>query len=409
MPYALFETRLGTCAIAWAAPGVTALQLPESSEALTRERIAARAEDGDEAPPPARVRAVIDAVTRHLAGEVQDFGAARLDMRGVPPFHARVYDALRAVEAGRTIGYGELAARAGSPKAFRAVGQAMAKNPFPLLVPCHRVLAAGGKAGGFSAHGGVATKAHLLALEGVRLDTETPLADAAQGSLFAKRPGASGLRFDAEEAARSLSAADPTLGRLIAKIGPVRLEVKDAASPFVALAEAIAHQQLTGKAAMTILGRVHAACGGREAFTAEALLATPDARLREAGLSGAKTAAMKDLAAKTLDGTVPSHDDLCKLHESEIIDRLTAVRGIGRWTVEMWLIFRLGWPDVLPVDDYGVRKGFARAFRTRELPSPADVARRGERWRPYRTAASWYLWRASELPASGAAKGTSKP
>jgi 3-methyladenine DNA glycosylase/8-oxoguanine DNA glycosylase len=215
---------------------------------------------------------------------------------------------------------------------------------------------------------------------------------------------AGGLMFDPTEAARVLAGSDRMLARIIARVGPLRLEVAPAQSPFAAVAESITYQQLTGKAAATILGRVHALFGGRAGFTPEALLALPDARLREAGLSGAKTAAMKDLAAKTLDGTVPTHDDLCTLQESEIVERLTTIRGVGRWTVQMLLIFRLGWPDVLPVNDYGVRKGFARAFRTGALPSPADVAKRGERWRPYRTAASWYLWRASELPETTRAR-----
>jgi methylated-DNA-[protein]-cysteine S-methyltransferase len=410
MPFALFATALGTCGIAWGGQGVTALYLPEGTPAATRARVVARSGD-DEAPPPPGVRAVIDAVTLHLAGTPADLSAARLDMRGVPPFHARVYDALRAVESGSTVGYGELAARAGSPKAFRAVGQAMAKNPFPLLVPCHRVLAAGGKPGGFSAHGGVATKARLLDLEGVTL--EGPPRPPPRGRVAAstREPlaprtasAAVGLMFDPAEAARVLAASDRMLARIIAKVGPLRLEVAPAQSPFAAVAESITYQQLTGKAAATILGRVHALFGGRENFTPDALLALPDARLREAGLSGAKTAAMKDLAAKTLDGTVPTHDDLCTLQESEIVERLTTIRGVGRWTVQMLLIFRLGWPDVLPVNDYGVRKGFARAFRTGALPSPADVAKRGERWRPYRTAASWYLWRASELPETTRAR-----
>jgi DNA-3-methyladenine glycosylase II len=123
-------------------------------------------------------------------------------------------------------------------------------------------------------------------------------------------------------------------------------------------------------------------------------------RLRGAGLSRAKVAAIKDLAAKTLDGTVPTMARLRRMPDTEIVERLTSIRGIGQWTVEMLLIFRLGRPDVLPASDYGVRKGFARAFGLNgPLPTPKEVIARGERWRPYRTMASWYLWRALELPA----------
>jgi DNA-3-methyladenine glycosylase II len=167
-------------------------------------------------------------------------------------------------------------------------------------------------------------------------------------------------------------------------------------TPFQALAESIVYQQLTGKAAATILSRVHALHGGPRKFHPESLLAMPVDQLRTAGLSGAKAAALKDLAAKTLDGTVPTLRALVKLDDDAIVERLTEVRGIGKWSVQMLLMFRLGRPDVLPVDDYGVRKGFQRAFRTKELPTPKEVAKRGERWRPYRSAASWYLWRAAE-------------
>jgi 3-methyladenine DNA glycosylase/8-oxoguanine DNA glycosylase len=138
--------------------------------------------------------------------------------------------------------------------------------------------------------------------------------------------------------------------------------------------------------------------GGRRAFTARAVLESKDEPLRAAGLSRAKTAALKDLAAKTLDGTVPTMRALGGMDDDAIVERLTTIRGIGRWTVEMLHIFRLGRPDVLPVDDYGVRKGLMRVLGAKELPSRAALAERGERWRPYRSAASWYLWRACELP-----------
>ena len=164
--------------------------------------------------------------------------------------------------------------------------------------------------------------------------------------------------------------------------------------PFDALAESIAYQQLTGKAAATIFGRVRALYPKRKWLDPKQLLATPDETLRAAGLSRAKTAALKDLAAKTIDGTVPSGRALLRMTDDEIITRLTTVRGIGRWTVEMLLLFDLGRPDVWPVDDYGVRKGFAKTFRRRELPTPKQLMKLGEKWRPYRSVAAWYFWRA---------------
>jgi DNA-3-methyladenine glycosylase II len=139
-------------------------------------------------------------------------------------------------------------------------------------------------------------------------------------------------------------------------------------------------------------------------FPGDVLLA-PDEALRAAGLSRAKVAALKDLASKTIDGTVPSLRVLRRMEEEEIVERLTRVRGVGRWTVEMLLIFRLGRPDVLPAGDYGIRKGYARTFRVHALPTPRQILRRGERWRPYRTVASWYLWRALERDVRPADKG----
>ena len=168
--------------------------------------------------------------------------------------------------------------------------------------------------------------------------------------------------------------------------------------PFDALAESIAYQQLSGKAAATIFGRVRALYPKRKWLDPEQLLATPDQALRAAGLSRAKTAALKDLAAKTIDGTVPTGRALIRMSDDEIITRLTAVRGIGRWTVEMLLLFDLGRPDVWPVDDYGVRKGFAKTFGRRKLPTPKQLMKFGEKWRPYRSVAAWYFWRALDAP-----------
>jgi DNA-3-methyladenine glycosylase II len=168
--------------------------------------------------------------------------------------------------------------------------------------------------------------------------------------------------------------------------------------PFDALAESIAYQQLSGKAAATIFGRVRALYPKRKWLDPEQLLATPDETLRAAGLSRAKTAALKDLAAKTIDGTVPSGRALICMTDDEIITRLTTVRGIGRWTVEMLLLFDLGRPDVWPVDDYGVRKGFAKTFGRRKLPTPKQLMKFGEKWRPYRSVAAWYFWRALDAP-----------
>src|SRR5215813_14210783 len=191
-----------------------------------------------------------------------------------------------------------------------------------------------------------------------------------------------------------LRTSHPRMAALIARSRRYNISPAVSIRPFDALAESIAYQQLSGKAAATIFGRVRALYPKRKWLDPEQLLATPDETLRAAGLSRAKTAALKDLAAKTIDGTVPSGRTLLRMTDDEIIARLTAVRGIGRWTVEMLLLFDLGRPDVWPVDDYGVRKGFAKAFRRRKLPTPKQLMKFGEKWRPYRSVAAWYFWRA---------------
>jgi len=197
-----------------------------------------------------------------------------------------------------------------------------------------------------------------------------------------------------EAAIEHLSQSDKVLARLIRRVGPCRLEARRSASPFQTLVQSVAHQQLNGTAAKTILKRVIAIYPGRKFPAPEDLLATPDERLRGAGLSRAKTAALKDIAAKTLEGIVPSSRAIARMSNEKILERLTAIRGVGPWTVEMLLIFTLGRLDILPATDFGVRKGFALTYRRKELPAPSELLKHGERWRPYRTIASWYLWRA---------------
>ena len=188
------------------------------------------------------------------------------------------------------------------------------------------------------------------------------------------------------------------MAALIARSLPYNVKPALSIRPFDALAESIAYQQLSGKAAATIFGRVRALYPRRKYLDPEKTLATPNEAFRAAGLSRDKIAALKDLAAKTIDGTVPSPRAIIRMSDEEIIGRLITVRGIGRWTVEMLLLFDLGRPDVWPVDDYGVRKGFAKTFGRRKLPTPKELMKFGEKWRPYRSVAAWYFWRALDAP-----------
>jgi DNA-3-methyladenine glycosylase II len=195
-------------------------------------------------------------------------------------------------------------------------------------------------------------------------------------------------------ALRFLRASDPRMAELIARSRRYEIEPAVSIRPFDALAESIVYQQLHGKAAAAIWNRVRALYPKRKRLDPAKVLATPDETLRACGLSRAKIAAIKDLASKTMDRTVPSGRALLKMSDDQIITSLTQVRGIGRWTVEMLLLFDLGRPDVWPVDDYGVRKGFAKTFAKRKLPTPKQLMKHGEKWRPYRSVAAWYFWRA---------------
>ena len=221
--------------------------------------------------------------------------------------------------------------------------------------------------------------------------------------------------YDTALALAELTARDARLGRLIARAGPFTLTLASTQSPFEALVRSIIYQQLHGKAAAAIHARLLAGFADVLALeglkpsahpTAQHLLECPNEQLRLAGLSHNKALALRDLAARTLDGTVPTLARIRRMPDEAIVEQLTQVRGIGRWTVEMLLIFRLGRPDVLPVSDYGVRKGFALTFQGLKattkvtpalLPKHAEMERRARKWHPWCSVASWYLWRACDL------------
>jgi DNA-3-methyladenine glycosylase II len=206
----------------------------------------------------------------------------------------------------------------------------------------------------------------------------------------------SNLAFDLAEAVRHLSERDEILKTLVAELLPFKIDVTGEESPYEVLLESIAYQSISGKAAATIYGRIKAMGENGRPPAPEKMLKIPMAKLRKAGFSRAKVLAAKDLAKKAIAGIVPTHDEALKLSDEELVERLIAVRGIGAWTVEMFLIFRLGRPDVLPIHDLGVKKGWSVAYKKKHMPAPKELLKFGERWRPYRTVASWYMWRAFE-------------
>jgi len=381
--YCLFETPLGSCGIAWKSPEtsrfppvVTFIQLPEATRSLTERHIARRSGGRKARLVPEEIAGSIKRIQKHLQGDIQDFQDIVVDLEGAPPFARQVYEGARRIPAGRTMTYGELAKEINVPTASRAVGQALGKNPIPLIIPCHRVIAANNKPGGFSAHGGLWTKAKMLELEGAPIGSPAMIRSIS----------------DLKKAAALLGKKDPRLGRILSN--PIEFRLKPKHSPYEVLVEAVVHQQLSPKAAETILDRIMALYSGSGSkIPAPAdLLTTPDDRLRSAGLSRSKSKAVKDIAAKTLDGTIPSLQEIMSLGNEDIIGRLISIYGVGRWTVEMMLIFNLGRMDVLPVDDFALRKGIADVYGMKNVPTPKQVKALGEGWRPYRTVASLYIW-----------------
>ena len=358
------DTTLGPLAFSWTPDGLQRLILGEAPDPATFAPGLPRV-----ARPRRPVARVASLLRAHLKGRNQDFATVPVDLSGLSPFARRVLAELRQVPPGNTITYGELATRAGRPGAARAVGRMMATNPVPVVVPCHRCLAADGRLTGFSTAGGLLHKAWLLQLEGYVFDPEH----------------AAGLRH--------LSRRDPVMRGLIKSCPPFRPLPDRPQSPWDNLLTAIIHQQLAVKAGRTIAARVRALTPGPRYPTPEQMLVFGEAELRAVGLSGQKTSYVKDLAARVLDGHLQLNR-LRRLDDEQVIAQLTQVRGIGVWSAQMHLIFHLGRLDVLPTGDLGLQIAAARAYGVAEKhATPAQLEELGRQWRPYASMAAWYLWR----------------
>lgn len=381
--YTLIPTTLGPLGLGWSDAGIRHIYLPEATPEATAARLEAKGYQKRR-----QVATHLDhsakRIAQHLRGRPVDLTEVVLDLDHLPEPRRTIYNTLRTVPTGTTLTYGELAERAGMPGTQQSVGTAMGENPCPVVIPCHRVLPAGGKLGNYSGPGGAETKARILRIEGMNV----------WAPRVAPKRHADGLEYDWQDAMRHVSKADPILAKHFKRLRGDKLEARAMEDPFLYLARSITFQQLAGAAARTIWGRV------LDRFAAvptpETMLAMPEPLLRSAGLSAAKTVAMKDLATKALEGIIPHTKDLAKMSDDEIVARLSAVRGVGRWTVEMTLMFRLGRPDVLPVDDLGVRNGFDRVHSRKKKVTPKELAAYAERWRPYRTVGSWLMWRVLE-------------
>jgi O-6-methylguanine DNA methyltransferase len=371
-----FSTSLGVCGVSWTLRGINSFFLPEATGAAIETRLTDITGCTKTSSPPAWVKELIRKVKAHIKGHAQDFSEVPLSFSGISEFMLSVFQAAQKIPSGTVMTYGELAGGIGKPNAARGVGSALSNNPIPLLVPCHRVIASSGKLGGFSAPGGLATKVALLECEGVYLAKPSVLATQAQW----------------RKAVSSLQKRDEAFSRLVSNLEPLEFRALLNEEPLTALISAIVSQQLSSKVAATILNRVNALISENGCPCPRKLLNTPDEDLRKAGLSSMKVSFLKDLAEKYLEGKLPTLVKLKRTSDEQIIKELTQIKGVGRWTAEMYLIFNLGRSDVFPTLDFGIRKAIGQLFGLPTVPEPEAIEKYGELWKPYRTVASLYLW-----------------
>lgn len=372
-----FSTSLGVCGVSWTAGGIDSFSLPEASGASIERRLKKiTGNTRASSTPPPLVRELIRKVKAHLKGHAQDFSAIPLNFPGISGFMLSVYRAAQKIPAGTVATYGELAAVVGKPNAARAVGSALGKNPIPLIVPCHRVIASSGRLGGFSAPGVLVTKVALLEREGVHLTKPRVVLTPTQW----------------RRAVSALQKQDRILARLVRSARPFQFQPLLNKEPLAALIGAIVSQQLSNKVAATILNRVNALISEDGRPGPRKLLNTPDADLRKAGLSFMKVSFLKDLAEKYLEGKLSALEKLKQMSDEQIIKEFTQVKGVGQWTAQMYLIFNLGRADVFPTLDFGLRKAISQVYGLPKVPDPKAIEKYGKLWKPYRSVASLYLW-----------------
>ncbi len=363
----VFTTRMGPVGLCWGRQGVSRLELGLSADELATEMSRLSGQD----QPVRRSEPAVTETTRRvkalLRGKNDGLLDVPVDLSAQTAFARQVLRRLRKVPPGKVITYGALAAACGRPTAARAIGRIMGANPVPVIVPCHRCVGADGALTGFSTPGGIGLKAKMLFVEGYEFDPAH----------------AAGIRH--------LQRQDPVMKRLIRIVGPYRALPDRRQPPWDTLITAIVHQQLSLKAGQTIAGRVRDLTPGDKFPTADEVLALAPETIRGCGLSHMKVGFVRDLAARVIDGRLKL-GQLARLDDAAVSRELTAVRGIGPWSAHMHLIFHLGRLDVLPTGDLGLQMAAAKAYGLAEYATPAQMTALGEKWRPYRSMASWYLW-----------------
>ncbi len=372
----LFETALGRCGMMWTSRGICTIVLAEKDDKSTLDRLTSEAgfENvvvNDAAQRPDFVDHAQRLIRAHLAGNPDSLRTIPVDFLSVSPFARDVYQALRKVNPGSVVTYSELARMSHHDGAARAVGRAMAKNPLPLVVPCHRVLGADGRLGGFSAYGGPGTKAKLLYLEGVVLNHEHDM-----GMELVKR-------------------AEPALAETMLQVGPYLPTLGRALGAYDALVQSVVYQQLSMKAASTIAARLRLLGQNGHYPDPEQFLLLEQHSLRACGLSRQKISYLKDLAQHVLDGRLRL-GRLGRMSDEEVLGALREVKGFGIWSAQMFLIFHLKRLDVWPTGDLGLRRAIGHLTGLDPADSEA-LFEYGNKFRPFRSIATWYLWRYEEL------------
>ncbi len=366
----VFNSLIGPVGLAWTPLGVCRLEIGAPSDEATLALLQQYYPDMPVTrPAPAAVRETVARLKAQLKGAPDTLQDVPVDLAKSSEFSRQVLRQLRRVKPGKVITYGQLAVKCKRPGAARAVGRIMGANPVPIIVPCHRCVGADGSLTGFSAGGGTDLKARLLHREGYIRNAEH----------------AAGLAH--------LQKVDKKIGRVIKLVGPYLAVPDKPGPPYDTLVRAIVHQQLSVKAGRTIAGRVRDLTPGATFPTPDEMLALDPQTLRACGLSNAKTGFVRDLATRVADGRLDLKS-LRRLDDDAVIAKLTEVKGIGVWSAHMHLIFHLGRLDVLPVGDLGVQMAAAKLYGLAEYATPAQLTELAEKWRPYRSLGSWYLWRA---------------
>lgn len=381
--FTVFPTSIGQCAVAWSHEGISATQLPERTPAATAARIRRQTNTQavDSRALPGFVDEAIDRIQAVVGGATDDdLATLRIDCEGLSAFTTDVLQVVRSIQPGATMTYGDIARRVGRPDGARAVGAAMGSNRLPIIVPCHRVVAASGRIGGFSAAAGPELKIRMLHTEKKAAHHSDP-------------------PFDTHEAANYLAGQDPALAEIIKRVGPPGLRPRTATTLYADLIEAVLHQQLSTHVGAILFARLCAEMSQPlDGPTPSGVLQLDDNTLSNIGLSGAKIRAMRSLTERTFSGRLPSDDDLETMTDEEIIESVTAVWGIGQWTARTLLILRLCRPDVFCADDLAIRNVMDRTHRDRLSGQAITYMDIAEQWRPHRSLACWYLWQCASFP-----------